>query len=69
MRIETVDGLLTPGEIAAARQDWRRDAFTWRERFFALFPKDRLPGVHPKEVADTLEDWFKQLPNNTAISQ
>ena len=59
LKIERVDGLITPSEKDACKQDWRRDASTWRARFQA-----RNQDLKDAEaIADTLETYFATLPN------
>ena len=58
---------LPPGEADAARQDWRRDPSTWRERFFKRNPalsEDPFDttltfGPRAHEVADALQAYFE----------
>jgi hypothetical protein len=50
---------VTPGELDHAKQDWRRDPTTWRERFRARF---NWPGANVDEIATSLEAYFEGLP-------
>ena len=70
MKPERAHEGLPPGEEDAARQDFRRDPTTWRQRFFARNPglsENPLEctlyfGTRAHEVADALEASFEILP-------
>jgi hypothetical protein len=59
MKIEHVLQLLTPGSLDLAKQDWRRDASTWRARFKG---RETSLQADDDEVADALEAYFETLP-------
>ncbi len=59
MKAETAMGLITPGSLETAKQDWRRDPATWRAAFKAR--EVNLRADHD-EVADALERHFDELP-------
>lgn len=58
--IERLGKYVTPGEMERARQDWKRDPSTWRERF-SLQP-ERLRGTPLDDVRDALQTYFEGLP-------
>jgi hypothetical protein len=62
MKIEHALHAITPSELDAAKQDWRRDPTTWRARMFARCQSG-------DEIADALESYFAALPNSVGMNK
>lgn len=77
MKVEAAINLPTPGALEVAKQDWRRDPTTWRQRFLLTHLTPKLSGLednpeaaapiraHWNEAADALERYFDSLPKWT----
>ena len=61
MKVHTLDQLFTPSEMDMAKQYWRHDVNTWREKFRAQMPHDGLSakGRTPTRL------WVRSNPTST----